>query len=134
MARKTFDELHTIVPGRSIEGAMYHFAGEVEHSITHAQALTDLERFGYSELTEKGMVNHRVQLFLDRQMPDFVLQDEVKEPAFDRITSPDYWSKTYNDPHALKVPYAALDLLKRIPEEDQGKAERDVCKLLTIMG
>lgn len=133
MARKTFDGLDTIVPGRAIEGVIYHFAGEVEHSITHAQALTDLERFGYGELTARGMVNHRVQMFLDRQMPDFVLMDEVKEPAFDRITSPDYWAKTYKDPHALKVPYAALDLLKRLPEEEREKAERDVCKLLTLM-
>jgi hypothetical protein len=79
------------------------------------------------------MVNHRVQLYLDRQMPEFVLQDEVKEPAFESITSEAYWAKTYKDPHALKVPYAALDLLNRLPEEERKKAERDVCKLLTLM-
>lgn len=133
MAKRTFDEMPPVVQGRVIEGVIYHFSGEVDHSITHAQALTDLERFGYGELTAKGMVNHRVQLYLDRQMPDFVLADEVKEPAFDRITSPDYWAKTYSDPHALKVPYAALDLLKRLPEAERAKAERDVCKLLTLM-
>ncbi|QRG68018.1 hypothetical protein [Brevibacillus choshinensis] len=133
MAKRTFEELPPVVPGRVIDGVMYFFSGEVDHSITHAQALTDLERFGYGEFTAKGMRNHRVQLYLDRQMPEFVLQDEVTEPAFEKITSPDYWAKTYSDPHALKVPYAALDLLKRLPKEAQAKAERDVCKLLTLM-
>jgi len=80
------------------------------------------------------LVDSYLELFLDRQMPEFVLQDEVKEPAYERILSPEYWAKTYSDPHALKVPYAALDLLKRLPEKERARAERSVCKLLTLMG
>ncbi|MDR7319172.1 hypothetical protein [Brevibacillus nitrificans] len=133
MAERTFETIPPIVKGRVIEGVVYHLSGEVEHGITHAHALTDLERFGYGELTEMGMKNHRLQLHLNRQIPDFVLAEEVKEPAFEQITSPVYWAKTYSDPHALKVPYAALDLLKRLPEDKREKAEREVCKLLTIM-
>ncbi|GED71564.1 hypothetical protein BRE01_52660 [Brevibacillus reuszeri] len=133
MAARTFDELHTVIPGRVIDGQRYHFAGEVVHSVTHAQALSDLERFGYGELVESGMRNHHVQLYLDRQMPDFVREDEVREPAFEQIFSPVFWEKTYSDPHALKLPYAALDLLKRLPVEKRAAAERNLCKLLTIM-
>ncbi|MGG1660401.1 hypothetical protein [Brevibacillus sp. NRS-1366] len=133
MAKWTFAELHTVVPGRVIDGLRYHFAGEVVHSVTHAQALTDLERFGYKELASAGIRNHRVQMYLDRQMPDFVLKDEVGEPAFEQIFSSEFWAKTYSDPHALKLPYAALDLLKRLPVEERALAERNLCKLLTIM-
>jgi hypothetical protein len=28
------------------------------------------------------MANHRIQMHLNRQIPDFVLEDEVKEPVF----------------------------------------------------
>lgn len=133
MTKRIFDELETIVPGRTIEGIHYFFAGEVEHNVTHGHALTDLERFGYHDLVQAGMANHRIQMYLDRQMPEFVLEDEVREPAFTEIFSPAYWEKTYTDPHALKVPYAALDLLKRLPAEERPAAERSVCKLLTIM-
>ncbi|GED27751.1 hypothetical protein BAG01nite_38530 [Brevibacillus agri] len=133
MARRTFAELHTVVPGRVIDGQRYHFAGEIVHGVTHAQALTDLERFGYGELVQAGMVNHRIQTYLNRQMPEFVLADEVKEPAFTEIFSPAYWEKTYSDPHALKLPYAALDLLGRLPAGERPDAERNLCKLLTTM-
>lgn len=133
MAKRTFGELHTVVPGRVIDGVKYHLAGEVEHSVTHGQALADLERFGYGELALAGLVNHRIQMYLNRQMPEYVLADHVKEPAFTQIFATEYWAKTFADPHALKVPYAALDLLKRLPEEERAEAERGVCKLLTIM-
>jgi hypothetical protein len=133
MTRRTYGELHTVVPGRVIDGVMYHLAGETIHSITHAQALTDLERFGYDDLVSAGMANHRIQMYLNRQIPDFVLEDEVKEPAFVSLYDPQYWAKTYSDPHALKFPYAALDLLKRLPEAERAEAERNACKLLTII-
>ncbi|MEJ8547845.1 hypothetical protein [Brevibacillus borstelensis] len=133
MAQRTFGELHTVAAGRKINGVMYFFAGETEHSITFAQALTDLERFGYKDLVDAGMVNHRIQMHLNRQMPEEVRRDQVQSPAFTSIFAPEYWGKTYNDPHSLKVPYAALDLLSRLPEGERENAEHGVCKLLTIM-
>ncbi|USG66199.1 hypothetical protein NDK47_02370 [Brevibacillus ruminantium] len=133
MAERTFGELHTVVAGRKIDGVMYHFAGEIEHSVTFAQALTDLERFGYTDLVKAGMVNHRIQMYLNRQMPEELLSEQVRQPLFTSVLSLEYWSKTYQDPHALKVPYAAMDLLRRLPEEKREEAEYGVCKLLTIM-
>lgn len=133
MIKQAFIELHTVVPDLIIDGKKYFFSGEQEHGITHAQALTELERFGYNELVLAGMKNHRLQLYLNRQRPDFVLKNEVKKPSFTSIFAPEYWEKTYNDPHALKVPYAVLDLLKRLPKTEQREAEYNTCKLLTIM-
>ncbi|HZG80446.1 MAG TPA: hypothetical protein VEZ13_06685 [Brevibacillus sp.] len=132
MAKHTFAELQTVIPNRVIDGQRYFFEGEVTHSITHAEALTNLDRFGYADLAQAGIRNHRVQMYLNRQRPDFVLDDEVKEPAFTSIFSPLYWEKTYRDPHALKLPYAALALLQQLPEEERAEAEKNVCKILTI--
>ncbi|WJQ82008.1 hypothetical protein [Brevibacillus brevis] len=132
MAERAFAELHLVIPPRDINGVRYHLASEVVHNITHAHALTDLERFGYEDIVKPGIENHRLQLYLNRHVPPFTLEDEVKEPAFDEIFSPLYWDRTYSDPHALKLPYAALDLLKRFPPEKRDLAERNLCKLLTI--
>jgi len=132
MAKHTFEELLTVIPNRVIEGQRYFFEGEVTHSITHADALINLERFGYTDLAQAGIRNHRIQMYLNRQRPDFVLEDEVKEPAFISIFSPLYWEKTYRDPHALKLPYAALALLQQLPEQERAEAEKNVCKILTI--
>lgn len=132
MAKHTFAELDAVFPNRVIDGRLYFFEGEVTHSITHAQALSELSQFGYEEMVQSGIRNHRIQMYLNRQRPDSILQDEVKEPAFDHIFSPQYWEKTYKDPHALKLPYAVLDLLKKLPEEERAEAEKNVCKILTI--
>jgi hypothetical protein len=132
MAMHTFAELHTVIPNRVIDGQTYFFEGEVTHSVTQAQALSELDRFGYQELVQAGMRNHRVQMYLNRKRPEFMLENEVKEPAFTEIFSPSYWEKTYKDPHALKLPYAALDLLKKLPREERPEAEKNLCKILTI--
>ncbi|MFM1650689.1 hypothetical protein ACI7RC_01155 [Brevibacillus sp. B_LB10_24] len=133
MARQAFAELQMIVPGRTLDGKKYFFDGEKTHGITHAHALAELERFGYDELVAAGQSNHLIQMHLNRQLPDFMLASEVKEPPFTSILSPAFWAKTYEDPHALKLPYAALALLKRLPKEERAKAELDTCKLLSIL-
>lgn len=133
MITQSFKELHTIVPNRTIDGKMYFFSGELEHGITHAQALIELERFGHNELVLAGMKNQRLQMYLNQQRPDFMLENEVKKPAFTSIFAPEYWEKTFADPHALKFPYAVLDLLKRLPTSEQPEAKYNTCKLLTIM-
>ncbi|MCM3079365.1 hypothetical protein [Brevibacillus invocatus] len=132
MAKHTFEELQAVYPNRVIDGQRYFFEGEVTHSVTHAQALSELSRFGYNDMVQAGIRNHRVQMYLNRQRPDIILEDEVKEPAFNQIFSPKYWKKTYRDPHALKLPYAALDLLKQLTEEERPEAEKNLCKILTI--
>jgi hypothetical protein len=130
MAERALAECRVIIPDQTIDGKRYHFTGEVEHGLTHAQALIEFHRLGYPELTKSGMVNHRIQMQLNRRIPDFMRETEIKEPPFDSLFAPEYWEKVYNDPHCLKVPYAALYLLHKLPEEKRAKAERDVCKIL----
>ncbi|HEU4962344.1 MAG TPA: hypothetical protein VFV52_00570 [Bacilli bacterium] len=133
MAERALAECARIYPGKKLNGKMYHFTGEVEHGLTHGQALMEFERLGYGELTELSLPNHRIQMRLNRQIAPEVMHTEVKEPAFSQITSPKMWEKVYNDPHALKVPYAALYLIDKLPEEKRAEAERNVCKILSQM-
>ncbi|WP_308639359.1 hypothetical protein [Paenibacillus silvisoli] len=134
MIERSFAELASVYPDQSIGGQTYFMAGEQEHGITHAHALLELERMGYGELTEQGMRTHRLQMLLNRAVPEVAISQEVKIPKFTDILSEDYWARTYNDPHALKVPYASLALLKRLPERDREIAAFNVCKLLTLLG
>ncbi|RAP76152.1 hypothetical protein [Paenibacillus montanisoli] len=134
MVDQSFAELASVFPDQVIDGQTYFLAGEQEHGITHAHALLELERLGYGELTKAGMRNHRLQMQLNRAVPDLAKPNEVMSPKFTGILSEDYWSNTYKDPHAIKVPYASLALLKRLPQHERETAEYNVCKLLTLMG
>jgi len=132
MVKQALVELNTVIPNQVIQGQRYFFSGEKEHGITHAHALLELEKFGFQEIVESGMRNHRVQMYLNRQGPDFIV-DEIKEPLYSSIVAPEYWGKTFNDPHAIKVPYAALILLNRLDSSERAEAEVGICKLLTSM-
>ncbi|ASS73712.1 hypothetical protein CIG75_01110 [Tumebacillus algifaecis] len=134
LVERSLDECSKIYPGRTIDGKRYHFTGEVEHGLTHAQALIEYARLGYSELTQAGLGNHRIQMQLNRRIPIELIGDsEIVDPPFTSIFAPEYWSQTYDDPHCLKVPYAALFLLHRLPEAKRAEAERNVCKILCQM-
>jgi hypothetical protein len=133
MVERAFAEIGTVVPTMRWNGKLYHFTGELEHGITHAQALVELDRLGYAELAAQGMVNHRKQMVLNRLRPQEVLVYEVVEPPFSSIFAESYWAGTYDDPHAIKVPYAAWSLLKRLPEEQRAVAEFHLCKILGQM-
>lgn len=133
MTKQVFAELHIVAPDQIIDGKKYFFRGELEHGITHAQALKELERMGYSDIAQEGRKNHRFQMFLNRQRPSFMEEKAVTTPDFSTILAPKYWEKRYDDPHALKVPYAALDLLRFLSFEEQMEAEYHTCKILTLM-
>lgn len=130
---RALTECSRVIPSATIDGKRYHFTGEVEHGLTHAQALYELARLGYIELTESGMHNHRIQMHLNRRIPEEYLHTEITDPPFETLFAPDYWSQVYNDPHALKVPYAALYLIRKLPADQQPAAERNVCKILCQM-
>jgi hypothetical protein len=126
-------ECGTVIPDATVDGNRYHFTGEVEHGLTHAQALVEFNRLGYDHLTQPGMVNHRIQMQLNRQLPEELLATEIKEPSFSTLFAEEYWGKTYDDPHALKIPYAALFLVNKLPAEQRAAAEKNVCKILCQM-
>ncbi|ARU60733.1 hypothetical protein CBW65_06255 [Tumebacillus avium] len=136
LVERAMDECRHVYPGQVIDGKKYHFTGEIEHGLTHAQALIEYDRLGYPELTAAGLPNHRIQMQLNRNIPvdhEAVRGTEIVEPSFTSIFAPEFWGKTYTDPHCLKVPYAALYLLQRLPEEKRAEAEINMCKILVQM-
>ncbi|MGZ4163051.1 MAG: hypothetical protein ACXVDB_02820, partial [Tumebacillaceae bacterium] len=54
MMQTAFDALDVLVPSMKIGEKFYHFTGEPEHGVTHAQALVELERLGYEDLAKQG--------------------------------------------------------------------------------
>lgn len=133
LAGRALSELDHVLPDQHVEGKYYFFAGELEHGITHAHALIELERLGYAQLAKLGQSNHRLQMKLNRLKPQTLLNQGVQAPEEASIMDSAYWSKRYEDPHAIKVPYAALALLQYVPSERREDMERDVCKLLSLM-
>lgn len=70
---------------------------------------------------------------LNRLKPQALSTQGVEAAEGASITGSAYWSKRYEDPHAIKVPYAALALLQYVPPEQREDMERNVCKLLSLM-
>lgn len=133
LARRALSELELVLPDQHVDGKFYFFAGELEHGVTHAHALIELERLGYAQLAKLGQSNHRLQMKLNRLKPQALSTQGVEAAEGASITGSAYWSKRYEDPHAIKVPYAALALLQYVPPEQREDMERDVCKLLSLM-
>lgn len=133
LASRALSELGLVLPDQFVDGKYYFFAGELEHGITHAHALIELEQLGYTQLARLGQDNHRMQMILNRLRPQELSNQGVQVPEKASITESAYWSGLYEDPHAIKVPYAALSLLQYVPKERRADMERDVCKLHSLM-
>lgn len=125
-----FAELQIVIPNQKWGEVFYHFTGELEHGVTFAHALVELDHMGYSDLTKKGFELHRLQMYLNRQRPGELIHQAITQPSFHTLTDRAYWEKIYNDPHSLKVPYSALCLFKYLPEKKRAKAEYNLCKIL----
>lgn len=76
---------------------------------------------------------HRLQTKLNRLRPQTLMAQGIEAPDEASITESAYWGRLYEDPHAIKVPYAAMALLRHVPVERRADLERDVCKLLSLM-
>lgn len=133
LAVRALSELELVLPDQHVEGEFYFFAGELEHGVTHAHALIELERLGYAELAKLGQGNHRLQMKLNRLRPEALSNQGVNIAEEASITEASYWNRQYEDPHAIKVPYAALSLLQYVPPERRSDMERGVCRLLSLM-
>lgn len=48
-----FAELEIVIPDRKVEDVFYFFTGELEHGVTFAHAIVELEQMGYSDLSKK---------------------------------------------------------------------------------
>lgn len=133
MIEVAFAECEFAAPNQKVGDNYYFFTGELEHGVTFAHALVELKKLGYDELVTVGMETHRLQMYCNRQRPGEVFKEIITEPTVSSIADQAYWSKTYDDPHSIKVPYAAFGLLQHISGDKRIRAEFYVCKVLSQM-
>jgi len=111
--------------------------GGLFHIINHATALTELSRFGYEELANKGLAAHHYHMRLWRSLPN--LENELgvlKQAAHDPRT-PAYWAVDEESQwsarltHRIKTLYGFFTLLRFV--EDEAKRKRAETQFLYLM-
>lgn len=69
LVRAAFYEAVPLYADAVIDDAMYFFAGEKIHGITHAHAIVELAALGHGDIAKAAFDAHRRQLWLNRQTP-----------------------------------------------------------------
>ncbi|WLR50800.1 hypothetical protein LC040_16290 [Bacillus tianshenii] len=131
MVEVAFAECRFAAPDRKVGNRFYFFSGELEHGVTLAHAIVELDKLGYNSLVKKGLAIHRIQMHLNRQRPEEVLREVVVKPTYSSVFDESYWRQTFTDPHSIKVPYSALSLFKDLSEQKKREAEFNICKVLS---
>ena len=122
-----FSELAVVYEDEFINNKSYFFTGCKIHGITHAHALCMLDELGYKELSKKGYENHRLQTKLNRHKstsPNLLKTEKLYCP-FDKA----YWERDLDDTHYIKLPYSAISLLKKLPQDKAEKYKKMVAPL-----
>ena len=111
--------------------------GGLFHVINHATALTELARFGYTDLAERGLAAHRHHLQLWQSLPDLTAElGELKRAERDP-RDPEYWRRDGSSQwsahltHRIKTLYGFFSLLRLI--EDPAKRKIAEEKFLYLM-
>lgn len=111
--------------------------GGLFHIINHATGLTELSRFGYRKLANRGLAAHHYHVRLWRSLPD--VEDELgplKKAEYDPRT-PEYWRSEAESQwsarltHRVKTLYGFFSLLRFI--EDPVKRKRAVNEFRYLM-
>ncbi len=101
--------------------------GSLFHVINHATALTELSRFGYRDLAQRGLAAHHHHLRLWQSLPD--LSDELGQltrAEFDP-RNPEYWRRDGKSQwsahltHRVKTLYGFFSLLRYIDDAEKRK-------------
>jgi hypothetical protein len=111
--------------------------GGLFHIINHAAALTELRRYGYPDLAQRGIAAHRQHLHLWRSLP--ILNDELgklQRASHDPLT-PAYWRTesvqwSGHLTHRVKTLYGFHTLLRHIDDAEQRHRAEE--QFLYLMG
>lgn len=119
-------------------GAMHRQGfGGLWHVINHAAALTELSRFGYSDLARQGFAAHRDHIRYWRTLPDVAEELGPMKKATHDPRAPEFWS---NEPlkrdsarltHRIKTLYGFFTLARL--EQDQETLRKAEDSLLYLM-
>jgi hypothetical protein len=112
--------------------------GGLFHVINHAAAITELSRFGFEKLANRGLEAHHHHVRLWRSLPD--VEDELgalKAAKHDPRT-PAYWDESDSNQwsahltHRVKTIYGLHTLLRFVESETKRKQAEE--KFLYLMG
>ncbi len=110
-----------VIPDERIDGKLYFFAGDQLHLITHAQALLELDKLGYSELATRGLDSLRKHFYLlEKRMPP----TDAKPYQAQTSCNPrklEFWQRNKQDEHHCKLGYSVLSLLNLAAPEDEAE-------------
>ncbi len=96
--------------------------GSLFHIINHATAITELSRFGYNDLAQRGLKTHHYHLRLWRALPDVSDELGALVPAEYDPRSADYWRQggksqwSAHLTHRVKTLYGFFSLLRFIDD------------------
>ena len=101
--------------------------GGLFHIINHAQALTELSRFGHEDLAKRGFAAHHHHVRLWRTLPDMEKElGALKQAQHDPLTAvywresgPSQWSAHLT--HRIKTLYGFFSLLRLIESSNKRK-------------
>lgn len=119
LAKFTFDEFLKFK-------RVYEYTwGQSGHLVTHAQALVELSRLGYSDLARKGYDAHRLHAKMLRRLHDYATDKfQLVRAVKSSPTSASYWEEnagameqdTWAFGHYFKYAYHFFDLLNFVDE------------------
>lgn len=104
MLRVTFDELDELYDDADVDGVYYYFSGERLHNLTYAHAIVELNRLGYSEITQSAYVTHRQQAFLNRMIPPPNARTRIPSAQVPLASAP-FWTGILEADQQLAVPH-----------------------------
>lgn len=112
--------------------------GGLFHIINHAAALTELSRFGYEKLANRGLAAHHKHVRLWRSLPDVEKEfgplksakHDPRTPAFWQDADSKQWSAHLT--HRIKTIYGFSTLLRFIESEEKRKQAEE--KFRYLMG
>jgi hypothetical protein len=111
--------------------------GGLFHIINHAQALTELSRWGYPELAQRGLAAHHQHVRLWRSLPDVEAELGALRQAEHDPRTPEYWRNTGSSQwsahlsHRIKTLYGFFSLLRWI--QSPAKRQEAEKKFLYLM-
>jgi hypothetical protein len=111
--------------------------GGLFHIINHATGLTELSRFGYRDLAQRGLAAHHHHVRLWRSLPD--VEDELGalQQAEHDPRTPAYWSRTSSVQwsawltHRIKTLYGFFSLVRFV--EDSARRRKAEQSFLYLM-
>jgi hypothetical protein len=112
--------------------------GGLFHVINHAAALTELSRFGFGDLAQRGLPAHHRHIRLFRSLPDVsdekgplkAAEHDPRTPEFWRGPDSTQWSGHLT--HRIKTIYGFFTLLRFIESADKRKQAES--RFLYLMG